>query len=68
MNAKSALKGRGAQLNVPNKFLALSHEQRDDFLEHCYKEGENPEKITEEYEDEGNVNRVTKLLRHPGSI
>ena len=30
--------------------------------------GENPEKITEEYEDEGNVNRVTKLLRHPDSI
>ena len=34
------LKGRGAQGNVPNRFFELSHEQRDDFLEYCAKEGE----------------------------
>ena len=44
MNPKSTLKGRGAQLNVPNRFLELSHEQRDDFLEFCHKEGEQPDK------------------------
>ncbi|WP_047549557.1 PA0069 family radical SAM protein [Psychroserpens sp. Hel_I_66] len=37
---KSAVKGRGAQRNVPNRFFELSHEQRDDFLEYCAKEGE----------------------------
>ena len=40
MNSKSILKGRGAQLNVPNRFFELSHELRDDFLEYCNKEGE----------------------------
>jgi DNA repair photolyase len=44
MNSKSTLKGRGAQLNVPNRFFELSHEQRDDFLEFCHKEGELPDK------------------------
>ena len=44
MNPKSTLKGRGAQLNVPNRFFELSHEQRDDFLEFCHKEGEEPDK------------------------
>ncbi len=44
MNSKSPLKGRGAQLNVPNRFFELSHEQRDDFLEFCHKEGEQPDK------------------------
>ena len=44
MNSKSILKGRGAQLNAPNRFLELSHEQRDDFLEFCHKEGELPDK------------------------
>lgn len=34
------LKGRGAQANVPNRFFELSHEQRDDFLNYCEKEGE----------------------------
>lgn len=40
MNSKSILKGRGAQQNVHNRFFALSHEERDDFLEYCYKESE----------------------------
>ncbi len=40
MNPKSAIKGRGAQGNVPNRFFELSHEMRDDFLEFCHKEGE----------------------------
>jgi len=44
MNPKSTLKGRGAQLNAPNRFFELSHEQRDDFLEFCHKEGEHPDK------------------------
>lgn len=36
-------KGRGAQKNVKNQFLEHSYEMRDDFLEHCHKEGEVPE-------------------------
>ncbi|APX99014.1 PA0069 family radical SAM protein [Lacinutrix venerupis] len=44
MNSKSIIKGRGAQLNVHNRFFELSHEQRDDFLEFCHKEGEEPDK------------------------
>jgi DNA repair photolyase len=44
MNPKSTIKGRGAQLNVPNRFFELSHEMRDDFLEFCHKEGEDPDK------------------------
>ncbi|WP_370477507.1 PA0069 family radical SAM protein [Tamlana flava] len=40
MNPKSVIKGRGAQLNVHNRFFELSHEMRDDFLEYCQKEGE----------------------------
>ncbi len=34
------IKGRGAQINVPNKFSALSHEFRDDFLNYCDMEGD----------------------------
>tara|TARA_R110002020_G_scaffold122487_6_gene277924 strand:- start:47879 stop:48973 length:1095 start_codon:yes stop_codon:yes gene_type:complete len=34
------LKGRGAQANVPNRFLSNVHEHRDDFLEFCRLEGE----------------------------
>jgi DNA repair photolyase len=41
---KSIIKGRGAQQNVHNRFFELSHEQRDDFLEYCAKEGEEPDK------------------------
>lgn len=40
MNSKSIIKGRGAQLNVHNRFFQLSHEMRNDFLEYCAKEDE----------------------------
>jgi len=43
MNSKSIIKGRGAQHNVPNRFFQLSHEVRDDFLEYCAKEDDQPE-------------------------
>ncbi len=49
MNPKSAIKGRGAQLNVPNRFFELSHEMRDDFLEYCHKEGEQADKNKTRY-------------------
>ncbi|WP_303316463.1 PA0069 family radical SAM protein [Flavivirga abyssicola] len=49
MNLKSAIKGRGAQLNVPNRFFELSHEMRDDFLEFCRKEGEVSDKNKTRY-------------------
>ena len=44
MYPKSAIKGRGAQLNVPNRFFELSHEMLDDFLEYCAQEGEEADK------------------------
>ncbi|MCB4807401.1 PA0069 family radical SAM protein [Tamlana sp. 62-3] len=44
MNPKSAIKGRGAQQNTPNRFFELSHEMRNDFLEYCHKEGEKADK------------------------
>ena len=44
MNPKTTIKGRGAQLNVPNRFFELSHEMRNDFLEFCRKEGELADK------------------------
>ena len=37
------LKGRGAQQNVANRFSAHSHEMRDDFLNHCNQEGDEPQ-------------------------
>ncbi len=40
MKEKEYIKGRGAQTNVPNKFLQHSHESREDFLEFCRLEGE----------------------------
>ena len=43
MNSKDYIKGRGAQHNVPNKFFEYSHETRDDFLEFCRLEGEDPD-------------------------
>ncbi|WP_299223752.1 PA0069 family radical SAM protein [uncultured Psychroserpens sp.] len=46
---KSVLKGRGAQRNVHNRFFELSHEQRDDFLEFCSKEGETPDNNKTKY-------------------
>lgn len=35
-------KGRGAQSNPANRFFELQEEERDDFLEYCRKEGEDP--------------------------
>ncbi len=32
--------GRGAQMTINNRFSKLNHEIRDDFAEHCHKEGE----------------------------
>ena len=40
MKTKHPTKGRGAQKNSPNRFLAHIHETRDDFLEFCSLEGE----------------------------
>jgi len=44
-------KGRGAQKKIHNKFFELSHELRDDYLNHCAQEGDTPEKNTTEYLD-----------------
>ncbi|MEH6703339.1 MAG: PA0069 family radical SAM protein [Galbibacter orientalis] len=46
---KNIIKGRGAQLNVQNKFLEASHETRDDFLEYCRLEGEVADKNKTSY-------------------
>ncbi|MDO1502280.1 PA0069 family radical SAM protein [Winogradskyella maritima] len=44
MKDEAIIKGRGAQRNVHNRFFELSHEQRNDFLEYCQKEGELADK------------------------
>ncbi|MCL8008029.1 PA0069 family radical SAM protein [Gelidibacter japonicus] len=44
MDPDSTIKGRGAQINISNRFFELSHEIRDDFLEYCAKEGEEADK------------------------
>jgi DNA repair photolyase len=44
MNSNPTIKGRGAQINIANKFLEFKHEIREDFLEFCEKEGEQPDK------------------------
>ncbi|WCO01568.1 PA0069 family radical SAM protein [Psychroserpens ponticola] len=49
MFKKDSVKGRGAQKNVHNRFFELSHEQRDDFLEYCAKEGEEPDQNRTQY-------------------
>lgn len=49
MNPKSTIKGRGAQLNVSNRFFEFSHELRDDFLEFCEKDGEIADKNKTRY-------------------
>ena len=62
MNLKSIIKGRGAQRNVHNRFFELSHEIRDDFLEYCQKEDEEPDKNKTLYLDvfpKTIVNKVT---------
>lgn len=38
--ADHIIKGRGAQLNVANRFDSQHHEMRDDFLNYCAMEGE----------------------------
>ncbi|TKD67248.1 PA0069 family radical SAM protein [Flavobacterium sp. ASW18X] len=62
MSNSSYQKGRGAQLNVHNRFLKDIHEQRDDFLEFCRISGEEPTKNTTEripIFPKSIVNRVT---------
>jgi len=49
MNTKPIIKGRGAQLNTPNRFFELHHETRDDFMEYCLKEGEKADKNQTQY-------------------
>lgn len=44
MDPNPTIKGRGAQINVPNRFFELHHEMRDDFLEYCALEGEEADK------------------------
>jgi len=47
----SYLKGRGAQLNTPNKFLEQEHTVDPEFLEYCYKEGEESSKPATQYQE-----------------
>ena len=49
MSKKKFLKGRGAQINVHNRFLKEVYEKRDDFLEYCRIEGEDAERTKTEY-------------------
>lgn len=49
MNPNPTIKGRGAQLNTPNRFFELTHEMRDDFLEFCAIEGEEADKNKTQY-------------------
>ena len=49
MKLKEFIKGRGAQINVHNRFLKQVYEQRDDFLEFCRLEGEAPDTNKTEY-------------------
>ncbi|MGB0788203.1 MAG: PA0069 family radical SAM protein [Marinirhabdus sp.] len=46
---KIPIKGRGAQQKIHNRFFELSHEIRDDFLDHCLAEGEAAEKNSTKY-------------------
>lgn len=43
MEEQEFIKGRGAQINVHNRFFAQSYEMRDDFLNYCNLEGDAPE-------------------------
>lgn len=49
MNSNPTIKGRGAQLNTPNRFFELSHEIRHDFLEYCAIEGDEADKNKTQY-------------------
>lgn len=43
------IKGRGAQSHIHNRFFELSHEDRDDFLNYMWKEGELDNPIKTEF-------------------
>jgi len=49
LKSKEFIKGRGAQINVHNRFLKHVYEQRDDFLEFCRWEGEVADTNKTEY-------------------
>ncbi len=49
MPSKDHIKGRGAQQNVPNRFMQHVYETRDDFLEFCRLEGEEADKNRTKY-------------------
>lgn len=44
MKQKDFIKGRGAQEEVANRFSSHTHELRNDFLNYCATEGEEPRK------------------------
>ena len=46
---KQFKKGRGAQINVPNRFLKEIHHTRDDFLNYCHSAEEAPEDVKTRY-------------------
>lgn len=49
MKKENFIKGRGAQTNVPNRFLEHIYETRDDFLEFCRVEGEEAQRSKTRY-------------------
>ncbi|MBC9795463.1 PA0069 family radical SAM protein [Sinomicrobium weinanense] len=49
MEKDAYIKGRGAQQNVRNRFLEMSHEMRDDFLEYCRLEGDEADDNKTQY-------------------
>lgn len=49
MKSKKVIKGRGAQQNVPNRFLRHVYEMREDFLELCRIEGEEADNNKTQY-------------------
>ncbi len=49
MNQKEYIKGRGAQQNSANKFLEHIYEIREDFMEFCRIEGEEPDNNRTQY-------------------
>lgn len=49
MKIKNTIKGRGAQQNVPNRFMQHIYETRADFLEFCRLEGEEADNNRTQY-------------------
>ncbi len=43
------IKGRGAQINITNRFFAETHEMRDDFLNYCEAEGDKSDSNTTQF-------------------